>query len=133
MDRGAEVDIRESKWGGIPLGVATWAHQPRMIELLGRYSRDVWELVYSGRVERLREVLREQPALARATGERTTPLMCLPSDDAAALEIAKLLLANGADPNARDPQGRTARDIAIERGMDDVAQILLSGGPGANP
>ena len=37
-----------------------------MIDLLGRHSRDLWNLTFTGKVERLRELLAAEPALAKA-------------------------------------------------------------------
>jgi ankyrin repeat protein len=125
IDRGADVDWREEAHQAIPLGVASWAGQRRMVELLGRYSRDVWEVTYTGRVERLRELLRENPALARTvSAEGDTPLMWLPSETSAALAAAKLLLEHGTDPARKNAQGLTAADIAARRGLDDVVALL---------
>lgn len=125
IERGAEVDFRESSHDAIPLGVASWGQQPAMVELLGRHSRDVWELTYTGRTERLRELLRESPALARVTSsDGDTPLMWLPGDAAAALEIATLLVEHGADPAPRNTHGLSAADIADNRGLESVATLL---------
>jgi ankyrin repeat protein len=130
IDHGAEIDPRENDYHAVPLGVASWARQQPMIDLLGRYSRDVWELVFTGRVERLRELLSETPALATTTNaEGSTPLMWLPTDEASALAIVKLFLDLGANPSALDPKGRTARDIAVERGMTQVAALLAQRDP----
>ncbi|MGH7721097.1 MAG: ankyrin repeat domain-containing protein [Gemmatimonadaceae bacterium] len=129
IERGAAVDAREINYDSIPLGWASWFQQHRMIELLGRYSREVWFLTYAGRVERLREVLREEPALARVTSsEGNTPLMWLPGDAASALEAASLLLEHGADPARRNAQGVSAADIATGRGLDAVTALLRSRG-----
>jgi ankyrin repeat protein len=124
--RGATVDSRERAYGGVPLSWASYFQQAPMIELLGRYSRDVWSLTRTGRLERLRVVLREEPALAQlSTSEGHTPLMWLPNDPGTALEIAALLLEHGADPSRRNAQGDTAADIATRRGLDQVAAMLL--------
>jgi ankyrin repeat protein len=123
--RGATVDSREKAYGGVPLSWASYFQQARMIALLGRYSRDVWALTRTGRVERLREVLREEPAPARvSTSEGYTPLMWLPNDSDTALETAALLLEHGADPSRRNAHGDTAADIATRRGLDQVAAML---------
>ncbi|HEY7878173.1 MAG TPA: ankyrin repeat domain-containing protein [Gemmatimonadaceae bacterium] len=127
--RGAEVDVRETRHHAIPLGVASWAQQAGMVELLGRYSRDVWELTYAGRVQRLHHVLREQPELARATlSTGDTPLMWLPIDATSALETASLLVEYGTDPAKRNAEGLTAGDVATSRGLDEVAALLRSRG-----
>jgi ankyrin repeat protein len=129
IERGADVDARETSYDGTPLSWAAFFEQPRMVELLAGYSRDVWRLTYTGRVERLREVLREEPVRARATNASgETPLMWLPSDAAAALEVARLLVEHGADPAARNAQGLSAADIATRRGLDEVAALLRSRG-----
>jgi ankyrin repeat protein len=123
--RGAEVDFRERTYNSTPLGWASYFRIQPMVELLGRHSRDVWDLARNGLTERLREALREQPDRARATSQQYgTPLFWLPSDEAAALAIAALLLEHGADPSVRDAQGRTAADVAVRRGMDEVAVLL---------
>lgn len=132
LARGAEVDAREEAYHAIPLGVASWAQQARMVALLGAASRDVWELTFAGCVDRLRLVLGEEPALARATnagGE--TPLMWLPHDPERALDAARLLVAHGADPGARDARGHTAADIAESRALGAVAEFLRGSGDGS--
>src|SRR5205085_12590074 len=76
--RGADIDARETNYDSSPLGMAAWAQEPRTIELLGKYSRDVWRLTYTGQLDRLREVLRDEPSLARVTNRHgETPLMWL--------------------------------------------------------
>ena len=105
------------------------------MELLTRVSRDVFRLVWTGAVERLRTVLSEEPALARMAGDGDTPLMWLPDDDARAMEIARLLVGLGADPSIRNKEGQTAADRARARGLDEVADLLEReerGGSGQN-
>jgi GNAT superfamily N-acetyltransferase len=40
------------------------------------------------------------------------------------LEIARILLESGGDPNLKDDKGRTALDIALERGDERTAKLL---------
>jgi uncharacterized protein len=126
IERGAEIDPREANWGATPLGFAIYGQKTQMIELLGRFSRDIWELTFSGQVERLRELLYAEPELAKIRGESETPLMWLPDDEALAIEIVELLLAHGADPAIRNKEGVTAADCAEKRGLYDVAELLRS-------
>jgi ankyrin repeat protein len=123
--RGAEVDPQELNYGGTPIGHASYFQHTEMVDLLSRYSRDVWSLTYNGKLERLREVLRESPELARSTNDSgETPLMWLPSDEGTALEIARLLVAHGADPSLRNKEGKTAGEVAARRGLEAVAEFL---------
>ncbi|HEX5178303.1 MAG TPA: ankyrin repeat domain-containing protein [Gemmatimonadaceae bacterium] len=129
LARGATIDAREERYHAIPLGIASWAQQRRMVELLGAVSRDVWALVYSGRVDRLRAVLGDEPGLALvATASGETPLMHLPDDAGQALETAQVLVGHGADPSRRGVHGRTAAEIADARALDTVAAFLRSHG-----
>jgi uncharacterized protein len=124
IERGAAVDPMETQYGSTPLGFAIYGRRLRTMELLTRVSWDVFRLVWTGAVERLRTVLSEEPALARMASDGDTPLMWLPDDDARALEIARLLLGLGADASIRDKEGHTAADRARKRGLDDVADLL---------
>jgi uncharacterized protein len=125
IDRGAAIDPVESNWHNTPLASAVYAQHHGMIELLGRYSRDIWELAYSGQIERVRELLAEQPGLARTAGNGDSLLMWLPpQDEALALELAHLLLQHGADPALRNSEGLTAADRAERQGMFRVAELL---------
>ena len=101
-----------------------WGRRQRMIEFLSPISRDVWSHAFTGNVERLREVLRAEPGLARSRGENETPLMWLPADETRALEVARLFLELGADPTVRNKQGLTAADLAARRSLDQVAELL---------
>lgn len=126
IERGAQVDPRETRHGITPLWGAIWHQRQRMIDFLKPLSRDVWALAFIGDVERLRAVLAAEPGLAKSSGDHETPLMWLPPDDARATEIAEMLLAGGADPAVRNKQGQAAADLASLRGLDGVAALLRS-------
>lgn len=125
LSRGANPDAREHRFDGTPLGFAVWHGRQRMIDLLARHSRSMFHLVFAGKADRLRELLEAEPALARtASADGTTPLMWLPPDEPAALEVVRVMLAFGADASCRDASGRSAADHARRRGMEDVARLL---------
>src|SRR5262249_59459484 len=107
-----------------PLWFAVWDRRPRAIELLSRFSRDVRSLTFTGNLERLREVLSTEPALARTVTWGQTLLMELPGDEARALEIARLLLAHGADPTLKNQERMTAEERTRQRGMEEVGTRL---------
>jgi ankyrin repeat protein len=76
-------------------------------------------------VERLGQVLKEEPALAKVSdSDAGTPLHWLPTDGESALAAARLLLRHGADPTVRDGKGRTAAEIARARGLEEVGELL---------
>ena len=137
IERGAEIDPRETSYNATPIGWAAHGDRLEMIELLSRYSRNVWTLAFRGYVDRLREILRDAPELAKqVASDRTTPLWWLPDDEGKAMEIVELLLAAGADPAIRNDEGRTAADWAQTRGMTNVAARLAAaagGSPAAEP
>jgi ankyrin repeat protein len=124
LERGAQIDPRETTYGITPLWSALWGQRPRMIDFLSPLSSDVWALAFIGNVGRLRAVLAAEPKLARSSGEHETPLMWLPDDEARAKEIAEMFLAGGADPTVQNMQGQTAADLASRRGLEEVAALL---------
>ena len=127
VDRGAEVDPRDGRYSATPLGYAVHFWDEAMIDLLAPCSRDVWNLAFAGKAERLREVLGDDPALAREIRTNgITPLWWLPDDEEKAQEIVDLLVSHGADPMARNERGETAADWALRRGMAEVARKLGS-------
>jgi uncharacterized protein len=129
IDRGAEVDPRETNWGAVPIGWASHGDDTAKLDLLSRYSRNIWTLAFRGYVDRVREILRDDPSLAKQmTSEGITPLWWLPDDDAKAMAIVNLLLDAGADPSARNHEGRTAADWARQRAMTEVADRLVAAG-----
>jgi ankyrin repeat protein len=101
------------------------------VEFLSRYTRHIWTLCFHGYVERVREILADEPNLATQLDEGGhTPLWWLPDDEAKAMEIVELLLAAGADPSLKSKDGRTAADWARRRGMIAVAARLGSASGG---
>lgn len=128
IERGAEIDPRERQWHSTPLGFASYGDHREMIELLVAVSRNVWSLASLGAIDRLREVLREEPERAREVSPNgATPLMWLPDDEQKAEAVVELLAQHGADPSARTkPEGLTATELARRRGLDGAARRLAA-------
>ncbi|MFN2603553.1 MAG: ankyrin repeat domain-containing protein [Gemmatimonadaceae bacterium] len=132
--RGAEIDPVEMNWGNTPLDAAAYAQSQRMIDLLGKVSRDVWNLTFTGKVERLREIFATEPELARVSSkEYGSPLLWLPDDEMTAMEIVELFLSNGADASVTNKERQTAADRAERRGMVAVAKRLRRAESGSQP
>jgi ankyrin repeat protein len=131
VEHGAEIDPRESNYNASPIGWAGHGDKTEMLDLLSRHSRDIWTLCFRGYVDRVREILTEDPARAQVIGrDGHTPLFWLPDDEGKAMQIVELLLAAGADPTAKSKDGRTAADWARRRGMREAATRLeLAAGP----
>ncbi|HVJ53868.1 MAG TPA: ankyrin repeat domain-containing protein [Aliidongia sp.] len=124
---GADPNLRERKWRGTALSWAVVLGRPQLFERLIPISRDVRPLANLSAFERLKEVLAAQPQLANHRldqDEAPTPLYCLPDDEDAALEAARILIAHGADPAVRDAKGRTPVDMARLRGLDEAAELM---------
>lgn len=123
---GADVDVRERRWGGTPLSWAVVLDQPHLADRLAPISRDVRALASQARLDRLAAVLDAEPDLVNqlAPGDDPTLLFCLPDDEDDAVAVVRLLLARGADPKKRNAKGDTAADAARKRGLDDVAAML---------
>jgi ankyrin repeat protein len=128
IDKGVDVDPVETNYGAAPVGWASHGDHVAAIDLLSRYSREIWTLCFRGYVNRVRAIVHDDPALARQTdGDGITPLWWLPDDEEAALEMVQILIAAGADPAARSKDGKTAADWARRRGMFAIAARLESG------
>lgn len=128
IDRGAEMDPRETNWDATPLGYAVYGQDRQMIELLSRYTRDVFELTLLGNVERLREALDAQPELAKARDKSgATPLFWV-RDEETAVEMIERLLIHGADSTVRLKDGETAADQLRRQGLEETANALRGRG-----
>ena len=68
-------------------------------------------------------MLLEKGADPRARkSDGTTPLHLAASREE--VEVGRILLAHGADVEAKDDYGRTAFDVASERGCDEIMKLL---------
>jgi ankyrin repeat protein len=125
VQRGADIDARDSRYDATPLGWASYGDHADMVALLSRFSRDFQMLCFTGCVDRVRELLAEAPNLARQVDEEgVTPLWWLSDDEAKAMGVVEALLKAGAEPLVRNKEGQTAADTARRRGLLKVADRL---------
>jgi uncharacterized protein len=90
-----------------------------------QHSRNFRGLCYSGAVDRLRELLVQEPDRANREDRPGEPaLFCLPENEEKAVEVAELLLSFGADPSFRNPVGQTPAEVARHRGLDDASAVI---------
>ncbi len=76
-------------------------------------------------VERVAAMLEEDPALANARDEQGAPLVFdLHPELERVEEMVGVLVAHGADLDARNLQGTTLLDAAVARGLKDLADVL---------
>ncbi|HEX4567179.1 MAG TPA: ankyrin repeat domain-containing protein, partial [Vicinamibacterales bacterium] len=109
IERGVEIDPRESNWGGTPMGWAAHGDRREMMDFLSRYTRAVWALCFNGYIDRLADVIREDPSRAKSLDEEgNTLLWWLPDDDEKTMRAVELLLAAGVDPGHKNKNGNTA-------------------------
>ncbi len=129
LDRGSEVDRPTQHYGG-GMGFAAHFNRRECGTLLAPHSRDVHNMVHLGPgfLNRLEELFHADPALVNRVHFRSgvPPLFTLPEDEAEALEMARFLLARGADLLARNREGLTAGEQARRRGQGLLAQLLGS-------
>jgi ankyrin repeat protein len=135
IEQGAEIDPRESTYGGTPLGWSAYGDRREMLDVLSRHSRDIAVLCACGYVDRVRHLVTTDPSLARIVdGGGNTLLWWLPDEAPSALELVEVLVRAGVDPNARNQAGMTAADRARQRGLLQVAAALERlNEPGARP
>ena len=65
--------------------------------------------------------------------QRSKDIALMRAADGGRLEVAKLLLQNGADPNARLSDGRTAIQLAAARGHETLISLLAQAGAKVRP
>jgi len=124
---GAEIDLREKKWKGTPLGWALALKQPHMADRLAPLSRDTRALTAMGDAARLEAVLAARPELANhrlETEDAPTPLFCLPDDDDRTAAVVETLIRHGADPRVRNAHGHNPAEAARRRGLYDAADLI---------
>lgn len=127
LEAGASVDLREARYQGTPFSWSLVLGRHAVSERLAQVTCDVRALARSGRVTRLREVLREEPALANHRLQQVpdpVPLFCLPEDDHLAADVVAELLAAGADTDVKNAAGRSPYEEARFRGLELTAARL---------
>jgi ankyrin repeat protein len=135
LARGAPLTVREQTYGGTPIGAATQAsingyeHEltggVAVKEFLLERTSDVFDLTRHGRTERLAGILAREPGLAQARVlSGYTPLHFLKDDTPKLDAVIELLLAHGADLEARNEAGQTPLEFALHTDQEQAAEAL---------
>jgi ankyrin repeat protein len=130
--KGADVSDRNNPFNSTPLGWADHNKQTAVLAWLRDHCViDLHDAVSFDMRDHIEARLRADPASADARIDHWDIPQGTPLHSAAALdreEAAKVLLANGADPNILDANGMTARDVAEHHGATAVAALLARHG-----
>ena len=85
----------------------------------------VLDVIRAGDLERVVELLDEDSKRLKQTdNEGDGVLACLPPEEEIAAPLANLLLARGADPQAKNDDGKTAEDLFLSWGRRDIAKLV---------
>ena len=142
IQRGAQLNLQDRDgWSPLLKAVSLWADQPKLISHLIARGADVNAHLKDGRTALMlaarlgkddrMTVLIDKGADVNAAdeqGETALTVATLVGWDDGSLQMIKLLLAHGANPNHSDLKGQTAADLAMEAGRIDRVQFLLKNG-----
>jgi ankyrin repeat protein len=124
VELGADVQARHPDYNSKPLGSANYKDQREVVEYLMQFA-SIWDAAKYGGLDRARTLLRENPECVNARDEEgRTPLHCLYWGTRHGAQMVELLIAQGADPSAKDNAGRTPADQMLQVGRPDLAEVL---------
>lgn len=125
VELGADPTLHDLTYHGTALGWALYnGNRQEVVQYLLQFAT-IFEAVHSGSVERVAALLRDNPALAVARDDAGRPLVFYLDPQAPALlEMIRLLVAHGADLNARDGEGHTLVERARSRGLSEFLDVL---------
>jgi len=135
VEHGARDDLRDRQYDGIPLGWAHFNQQYVVRDYLLSRSNNPNLLSACGDLDRLMQVLEENPALAsQASVSGNTPLHLVcnwlgaAADSALRASIMDVLIANGGDINATNDDGLTPLGLNLQENIEENVSLLLERG-----
>ncbi|HEX3773829.1 MAG TPA: ankyrin repeat domain-containing protein [Polyangiaceae bacterium] len=119
------ADPRGRTYNATAAGWALHRKEAEMGRFLAEKSRLLLDACMTGHVALARELLASDPSCVRERSPvGSTPLHLLPEDVDLAEELIDLLLAHGADSNAKNDAGQTPREALEANGHDEIADRL---------
>lgn len=120
--------------GITPVLFAVYAHHKEIAELListGEIEPNIFEAAATGRIERVRELLKKDPSLVHAWSPDGWTALHLNFNN---LEMAKLLIESGADlnVNSRNTLNATPLQGAAANNWIELAKMYLAHGANVN-
>lgn len=140
VEHGADPDIVENSYGATALGFALHNRNWPVVEYLVGRSNSLLDVSSVPDVERARVLLERNPALVTSRTKRgNTPLHLVSQareqdlDPDASAALIDLLLAHGADIEARNDEGLTPLAWFRQRGIDEIVELLAARGARREP
>jgi ankyrin repeat protein len=137
LDRGADPDIVDKTYGVTALGFALHHRHWPVADFLGPISNNIFDVCRIPELERAKLLLDRDPTLvARRTGMGNTPLHLVSQardediDVETSAAVVDLLLAHGADIEAKNNDGLTPLMWYRKLGIDDMVELLRQRGAG---
>ena len=128
LDLGANPALRDPTYHAAPIGWAMHNQQRDVVEYLLQFA-DIFGAVPCDGVERVAQLLQNDPSLANARDDDGDPLVSYLHPEMTRLdEMIQLLVSRGADINARSHDGRTLIDRALARGWIEFADLVRTYG-----
>jgi ankyrin repeat protein len=137
LAHGASLQLRDPWYDSTAIGWADFFHFTELRDrLLGEPGISLFDALDYGRLDRVPDILaHDRSELERPFAEclsrppkpddGQTPLVRIVSRGNA--EAVRVLIAHGADLNARHPDGRTLRGLAQDKGSAEILAILAGG------
>jgi ankyrin repeat protein len=125
---GADPQLRDVTFGGTAMGWAQYGQKRDVIEYLMPQAT-LWDAVQCDGVERVEAILRATPSAADTPDPKGYPAVFYLHPELTRFdEMTRVLVAHGADLNARAPDGITPLDRALAHGWTDMAERLRACG-----
>jgi ankyrin repeat protein len=128
LELGADPSLCDPTYHSTPIGWAYHGRQQHVVDYLFKFAT-IFDALRCDGVERVAELLEQDPCLANAADEGGNPLVFYLHPEMTRLEpMVQLLIAYGADLNAKNRKGKTLLDRALAGGWTDFADMLRAHG-----